>query len=122
MIAFNEEEDAVEICGFRPDVVFPPDDIDPTCFPLETGRYAIGADPLAVPYSFGWVYLNLNLPPDAPINDRDFGATGNIAQSHVITTHSAQGRFQVGYSAVMLRSALQDFNDLINNGDAPPFP
>lgn len=115
VIAFNESEDAVEICFFTGGVVSPPDDDDPACFPLETGRYNFGDVPLNVPFNFGWIWMNLNLPPDSPTPDADFGASGNIAQSHVTTIHSALGLFSVGLSAVEIWDACQDFNDRLNN-------
>lgn len=115
VIAFNEAEDAVEICFFTGGVVSPPDDDDPACFPYETGRYNFGDAPLDVPFNFGWVWLNINLPPDAPTPDTDFGTSGNIAQSHVTTLHSALGLFSVGLQAVEIWDACQDFNDRLNN-------
>ena len=96
VVAFDEQENALEICAAT------------ECFPRETGRYDFGVGDLAVPYPFGWVYLNLNLPPDSPTGDRDFGTSGNIAQSSVTVISSAEGRYQVGLSAVKLRGAFVD--------------
>jgi hypothetical protein len=114
VVAFNEAEDAVEICFFTGGVVSPPDDDDPACFPYETGRYNVGDPPLDVPFNFGWLWLNLNLPPDNPTPDADFGTDGNIAQSYVTTLHSALGLFSVGLQAVEINDACQDFNDGLN--------
>lgn len=121
VIAFNEAEDAVEICFFTGGVVSPPDDDDPPCFPYETGRYNWGDDPLDVPFNFGWAYININLPSDtcsALVDpgaiDHDFGSDGNIAQSYVATLHSALGRFSVGLEAVELYDACEDFNARLN--------
>jgi hypothetical protein len=126
VIAFNEAEDAVEICFFTGGVVSPPDDEDPPCFPYETGRYNWGDAPLDVPFNFGWAYINLNLPPDTCVGDTDFGSSGNIAQSYVATIHSALGRFSVGLEAVELYNACQDFNTDLNgafqNGDNNVIP
>jgi hypothetical protein len=110
IIAFNEAEDAVEICFFTGGIISPPEDDDPACFPYETGRYNFGDAPLDVPFNFGWVYLNLNLPPDAPVGDADFGTSGNLAQSYVTSIHSASGLYSVGLQAVELYNACQDFN------------
>ena len=114
VIAFNEAEDAVEICFFTGGFVSPPDESDPPCFPWETHLYNWGEGDLSVPFNFGWAWLNLNLPPDAPIGDADFGSDGNIAQSYVTTTHSALGLFSVGLQAVQLYDACQDYNQFLN--------
>jgi hypothetical protein len=114
VIAWNEIESAVEICFFTGGVISPPQDDDPACFPLETGRYNFGDAPLDVPFNFGWSYLNLNLPPDAPIGDHDFGTDGNISQSYIVTIHSALGLFSVGLQAVELFDACQDYNAQIS--------
>jgi hypothetical protein len=120
--AFDEAEDVVEICFSRGGgVISPPDpDNDPACFPYETGRYEWGAGDLAVPFDFGWAYLNLNLPLDAPTGDRDFGTTGEIAQSYVTVNHSADGRFQVGLQAIELTSACEDVSPQLNPPDTFP--
>jgi hypothetical protein len=109
---FDEEEDVVEICfATGGGVISPPDPgSDPACFPYETGRYAWGQGDLAVPYDFGWTYLNLNIPVDAPTGDTDFGSSGLIAQSYVAVTHNASGRFQVGLQAIELTSACEDLD------------
>jgi hypothetical protein len=115
VIAWNESEDAVEICFFTGGIISPPDDEDPACFPYETARYNFGDEPLDVPWNFGWAYLNLNLPPDAPTGDVDFPPPdGPLAQSYVSTIHSALGRFSVGLQAVELTNACQDLNPMIN--------
>jgi hypothetical protein len=114
VIAFNETEDAVEICFFTGGVISPPDDDDPACFPYETGRYNFGDAPLSVPFNFGWVYLNLNLPPDVPVADADFGTDGNIAQSYVASLDSALGLYSVGLQAIELYDATDDFNSRLN--------
>jgi len=114
VIAFNEAEDAVEICFFTGGFVSPPDESDPPCFPWETHLYNWGDGDLSVPFNFGWAWLNLNLPPDAPDGDADFGTDGNIAQSHVTTMHSALGLFSVGLQAVQLYDACQDYNQFLN--------
>ena len=125
VIAFDEEEDAVEICfAGGGGVISPPEPgSDPACFPLETGRYAWGEGNLAVPFTFGWTYLNLNLPTDAPTGDVDFGTTGFIAQSYVVASSSASGRFEVGFPAISLTSACEDVNPELNAfGDVPFYP
>ena len=123
VIAFDEEEDAVEICfAGGGGVISPPEPgSDPACFPYETGRYAFGEGDLEVPFNFGWVYLNLNIPTDAPSGDTDYGSTGFIAQSYVLATSSASGRFQVGFPAITLTHACEDLNPEINASGAIDF-
>ena len=123
VIAFDEEEDAVEICFTGGGgVISPPEPgSDPACFPYETGRYAFGEGDLEVPFNFGWVYLNLNIPTDAPSGDTDYGSTGFIAQSYVLATSSASGRFQVGFPAITLTHACEDLNPEINASGAIDF-
>jgi hypothetical protein len=118
VIVFNEWEDAVEICYFTGGIISPPETDDPACFPLETGRYALGVNPLDIPYDFGWIYLNLNLPPDtlaAPSIDVDFPLPdGLLAQSYVTSQLSALGLYSVGLSAIELTDACEDLNPVIN--------
>jgi hypothetical protein len=108
VVAFNEREDAVEICfgGF----VSPPEDV--FCFPLETQKLAVGAGDLAIPFNFGWMYLNLNHTNGLGL----FGAGGDIAQSYVTVNHDALGRFSVGLAAIELTSACDDVSPSIVNG------
>lgn len=120
VIVFDEEENAVEICFFTGGVISPPDSSDPACFPYETGRYALGTAPLAIPYDFGWTFLNLNLPPDSPTGDVDFGTDGNLSQSYVSAVHDALGRFSVGLEAIELTSACENTNAQIV-GNIPLF-
>ncbi len=122
VVAFDEQENAVEICFiFGGGVISPPDpDFDPACFPLETQRSKIGDGDLAIPYESGWTFLNLNIPNDGVAFDVDFGSDGNISQSHVTTTISALGLFQVGYSALPLTSACDDVNPLITDTGVIP--
>ena len=122
VVAFNEQEDAVELCFRGPGgVISPPDPgEDPTCFPLETQKVKVGEGELDPGFEFGWMALNLNINDVGVTGDVDFGATGEIAQSHVIAQHSASGRFAVGFSAIQLTSACEDLNPLI--GGSLPTP
>lgn len=110
VIAFNEQEDAIEICNPEDQYIATPYPAD--CFPYETGRYRVGSWDIDVPYEFGWLYLNLNLPADSPIGDVDFpaAAQGNIAQSYVTAVHSASGLFSLGLPAIELSNALEDLS------------
>ena len=124
VVCFNETEDAVELCFFGGGgggVSPPPPFTDPACFPYETGRYTVGVAPLDTPFDNGWCYLNLNLPPDAPIADVDFPYnSGTVSQSYVTAIHSAQGRFSVGVSAVQLRSGFQETPNFLTSGNDIP--
>ncbi len=71
-------------------------------FPAETNSTQVGGGSLPVPYSFGWLYLNLNTtiagnpnPPEDPA----------AAQAWVEVQMRAEGRYEVGYSATRLDSA-----------------
>lgn len=115
VVAFNESEDAVELC-FDPGggVISPPDpSVDPACFPLETQRTLVGEGDLDPPYTSGWMYLNLNVDDVGVTGDVDFGANGDIAQSYVIAQSSASGRYSIGLEAVELANACDDINLLL---------
>ncbi len=122
VVAFDEQENAVEICfNLGGGVISPPDpDVDPPCFPLETQRATVGDGNLALPYESGWMFLNLNIDDIGVAFDVDFGSDGSLAQSHVTTTISALGLFQVGYSALPLTSACDDVNPLITDTGVIP--
>ncbi len=122
VVAFNECEDAVELCFFTGGIISPPDDDDPACFPYETGRYDIGIDPLDPPFDFGWLYLNLNLPPDTCTGDTDFPAGGGLlAQSYVVGIYNADGLFSVGLAANQLTSACENLNPTLTDIWSIPF-
>ncbi len=108
VVAFDEAEQATQVCVAAGDNVSPPIGQTQTCFPLETQSVSLlsGAtgnpgDNPAPPYPFGWMYLNLNTST---------GAVGGIldptAQAWVTTAMSASGRFGLGYDAIQLDNAL----------------
>lgn len=125
VLAFNESEDAVEVCRFAGGVITP-DFEDPACFPWATGRYGAGAFPLDVPFNFGWMYLDLNVAmPD--LSGDPFAMTeGEIAQSYVTAIHRALGTYSVGLQAVELHDACEDvlghLNGTVENGDMNVIP
>jgi hypothetical protein len=59
VVAFNEQEDAVEIC-FPFEEEEGGDLVDPVCAPLATQRVRIGHGDLDLPFDEGWIYWNLN--------------------------------------------------------------
>lgn len=110
VVAFDEEENPTALCTPGDGgVISPPENPeDPTCFPLETGRYHVGDDGLTPPANFGWMYLNLNHV--FPGGELPFP----YAQSYVTRAHNASGRFQVGLQAIELASACDDTNVLLS--------
>jgi len=120
VVAFNETEQWEELCtpfGDPGPPVSPPNPTggDTVCFPLETQNVGVGDDPLTPSFNFGWMYLNLNVGIDTVVADYDPGANGTLAQSYVITNHSALGLFSVGLPAVQLSSACTDADIVLFN-------
>ncbi len=124
VVSFDVQEDAVEICGSVTTPggggVSPPDpDVtsNPTCFPLETGRYLIGEGDLDLPYDFGWIYLNLNFTlgdtSGSPTPCSTDGLLGDIAQSWVSIELDSEGISSVGFAANQLTSACSLSNPII---------
>jgi hypothetical protein len=66
------------------------------------GRTDVGGPELSPPFSFGWLYLNLNSTIVASPNPPEDPAA---AQAWVTQIHDALGAFSVGYSAAQLDSA-----------------
>ncbi len=76
-------------------------------FPAESQRVGVGISgagvALPVPFNFGWLFLDLNTavtaaganPPEDPV----------AAQAWVSAVMTAEGRFAVGYDAILLDSA-----------------
>lgn len=119
VVAFNEAESAVSLCagifGDGGPPVSPPDNPefeDPVCFPLETQKVRVNDGSLVPPFSFGWLFLNLNVGIDdgGGAFDLDPGSEGTLAQSWVSAKHSALGRYAVGLAAIELTSACDDID------------
>ena len=102
IVIFNEQEDVEfpQTFPFSP----PPVDEGLLPFPAEAQRTPVDGSSLPTPFDFGWMYLNLNTtvvpaganPPEDPA----------AAQAWVTVVMDAEGRFSVGYPAVLLDSAL----------------
>jgi hypothetical protein len=75
----------------------PPPSVMP--FPSEAGRVHVGGSTLPVPFAFGWIYLDLNTTVAGVTNPTEDTA---LAQAWVTPTHSAAGRYSVGYAATQL--------------------
>lgn len=107
VIAFDEQEDAEELCFAGPGgVISPPDpSVDTFCFPLETQRVATGVAPLNPTFNFGWMFMNLNVGIDTIGGDYDPLNQEWASQSHVTVLHSAQGLYSAGMQAMPLSTA-----------------
>ncbi|MGE4190081.1 MAG: hypothetical protein AB7G12_09285, partial [Thermoanaerobaculia bacterium] len=95
VVIFDSQENTEipDICQISP---CPPDDPDALFAPREAN--IIDMDDLAT-FPSGWIYMNLG-HIDGPNHE--------VRQNWVTQTHSAEGRFSVGYAAV----AISDFCDL----------
>jgi hypothetical protein len=76
-----------------------------TPFPAETQRTKIGGASFPVPFTFGWLYLNLNTTVAAAGNNPPEDPAA--AQAWVTIVMDASGRFSVGFSAIQLDSACR---------------
>ncbi len=123
-IALDQEENALEICYNRSSPVFPLNPIipDPRCFHLETQRAKLGLGDLRLPFSAGWLFLNLNEDDFGVSSDIDFGSGGEIAQAYVAGLVTLEGQFQAGYPAMAMASACEDRDfRLSDTGIVPTF-
>ena len=103
IVIFDEQENPFVV----PPVPIAPQPPSPGIipFPAEAQRTHVDGPELTAPFSFGWLYLNLNQsnavaganPPEDPL----------AAQAWVEVVHSAEGRFSVGHNAIQLDSATR---------------
>jgi hypothetical protein len=97
---FDEQEQAVIPTPFP--VSPPPQTQQLQPFPAETQSTIIGGLSLPVPYSFGWLYLDLN----TTVTGQQPGLTDTAAaQAWVEVQMYSNGRYEVGFSAIRLDSA-----------------
>jgi len=100
IVIFDEQEHPVQAARFpvspqpRSQTLVP--------FPAETQSVPVGGADLPVPYTFGWLYLDLNTTV-AGVNYP--GEDPAAAQAWVEVQMNAEGRYEVGYSAIRLDSA-----------------
>jgi hypothetical protein len=103
VVAFDEQEDATEQCAAEGSASPVPGGVQ-TCFPLASQRIhthggnVVAAD-MAIPYNFGWLYLNLNHSLTTDLYPKR-------AQAFVSTVMDADGRFSVGFPAIQLDRAV----------------
>jgi hypothetical protein len=74
-----------------------------TPFPAETQRVQVGGAAFPVPFTFGWLYLDLNTTVVAAGNNPPMDPAA--AQAYVIAEYEANGHFAAGVDAVKLDSA-----------------
>lgn len=99
VVIFDEQENRYA----EPDSGFFPAPLPlPASFAAMSARVAVGGPDLPVPFTFGWLYLNLNTVVSGNPNPP---ADPAAAQAWVTAAHKAEGRFSVGYGAVTLDSA-----------------
>jgi hypothetical protein len=100
-VLFFDEQENADVPPEPP--VFPPPPADPLPFPLAAQRVSVNnSAELQTVFSLGWVFLDLNTTVSGQTGPAEDAAA---AQAWVTQTHSAAGRFSVGYSAVQLDSA-----------------
>jgi hypothetical protein len=109
---FNEQEQVVTPATVP--VSPQPPNAQLTPFPAETQRTQVGGATLAVPFTFGWMYLDLNTTVAAA------GANPPVdpaaAQAWVVATFAANGQFAVGVDAIRLDSACAAVHFFPNAG------
>jgi len=101
VIAFDEQEDAADICIPGGDIVSPPTGTAQTCFPAEAQRIPVAGtnpigDDVATPFESGWLWMDLTYISAA--------APGLEPQAWVTTVMSAEGRYSVAMDAVHLNN------------------
>lgn len=115
VVAFDEQEDATEICLPAPGGISgisppPAPGLDPTCFPLETGRYRVGEGELQQPFPYGWMYLNLNHTLAVGPGDPFPGLAQSVVSTNMDSFHA---NLSVGFPAVQLDNACTGTNPVI---------
>jgi len=101
IVIFDEQEHpvTVQVTPVSPQ----PPSAQLTPFPAETQRTQVGGATLTVPFSFGWMYLDLNTTVAAA------GANPPVdpaaAQAWVVATMASNGHYAVGIDAIRLDSA-----------------
>jgi hypothetical protein len=95
-VTFNEEENVQRIPLFPVPPGPPPGPI-PGAFGAEANRVHVGGPAFPVPFSFGWIFLELNAPH----------VGGYVLQSWVETVMKAQGQYSVGFTATPLANGCE---------------
>ena len=90
--AFDEQERALLYPVFP---TLPPPSPPSDQLPAEANRFTVGDERFAIPYKFGWIYLDLAIPTPT-------GLGIDPSQSWVGVVMKAQGRFSAGFGATPL--------------------
>ncbi|MDA8019886.1 MAG: hypothetical protein MPN21_20795 [Thermoanaerobaculia bacterium] len=127
VIAFDEFENATELCRAGPGgVISPPSPgSDSACFPLETQNISstnLAFSGIQSPWGSGWMFLNLAVGDDTGVDGNFNPVYAEGAQSYVAVSHSANGRYSVGLQAVELTSACSDSDLTLTDVCDPQFP
>ena len=105
VVIFDEEENPS--LPQAPPVSPPPPTVTNLICPAEAQRTRVGSSAFPVPFNFGWLYLNLNLPPGQAGTPAQPTEDPRAAQAWVTAVMDAAGRFSVGFDAVQLDSACR---------------
>ncbi len=101
LVFFDEQEHPFETSSLPISPPPPTSTIIP--FPAETQRTLLGGPTLPAPFSFGWIYFDLNTTvatagPNPPVDPA-------AAQAWVVATFAQNGQYAVGVEAIRLDSA-----------------
>jgi hypothetical protein len=83
-------------------------------FPAEANRTAVDGSALPVSFDFGWLFLNLNT--SVPSSSQNLLQDPLAAQAWVSVVMDADGRFSVGFDAIQLDNATNASHTPIGNG------
>lgn len=104
LVAFDEQENPSEL-----EVISP--------LPWESGRVEVGGGDLPVPFTFGWMFLNLNAAVAG--SAVPFEPT---MQNYLAVSFTAAGQFSYGFDAFRLDSALAPISTTLPICNGAPDP
>ncbi len=109
VVIFDEEENPVTVAGspFSP----PQQQAGLTVCPWEATRTQVDGPRLPTPFTFGWIYLNLNTNVPAPLGGNFIGKNQlGVHQSWVGVVSSSSARFAVGFQGMHFDLANDETN------------
>jgi hypothetical protein len=92
-VTFDEQEQPVLPQVFPGSPGFPLPAPEHTVFPAEANKIHLGSPVFPMPFNFGWLFFDLNVPNPSSPDGRD------IRQSWMETIMKAQGMYSVGFGA-----------------------
>jgi len=107
-VTFDEEEQPVLPQLFPGSPGSPQPAPEHTVFPAEANKLHLGSPVFPLPFNFGWLFFDLNVPNPSSPEGRD------VRQSWMETILKAQGQYSVGFSATPFGSICSPV--------IPPFP